>query len=77
AVGIAVDILFDDDGLNDDGSYDEVSIEIIGEDVDDADVRSVVDSHNPTPIPIQPSNEERIVILEEAIMFLLMGGGDL
>ncbi|MBO0602693.1 hypothetical protein I2483_13580, partial [Sporosarcina sp. E16_3] len=41
AVGIAVDILFDDDGLNDDGSYDEVSIEIIGEDVDDADVRSV------------------------------------
>jgi hypothetical protein len=44
---------------------------------DDSDIvaiQTVIDAHDPTPLPSQPTTEERLKMAEETILFLLMGG---
>lgn len=52
----------------------------IGADIDFAEgtdmglVQQIIDAHDPTPLPPQPTTEERLKMAEETILFLLMGG---
>lgn len=45
-----------------------------GENVDMDLVQQVIDKHDPTPLPAEPDEKERLEVLEETILFLLTGG---
>lgn len=37
-------------------------------------VQQIVDAHDPTPLPPQPSEKERIEALEQAMLEMILGG---
>lgn len=37
-------------------------------------VQQIIDAHDPTPLPPQPSDKERLEALEQAMLEIVMGG---
>jgi hypothetical protein len=37
-------------------------------------VQQIINAHDPTPTPTEPTTEERLKLAEDTILFMLMGG---
>lgn len=55
-------------------SKDDKAWITFADDVDMTAVQAVIDVHNPTPLPKEPTSEERLQSLEDAMLFLTLGG---